>query len=820
MKQVSPLPIGQQQQQQQQQQRLELLPHGASPQPHLGQAVLPQQQQPLLPAHTQPLPLHQPMLPHQPHLVVPQQHPVVHAHQQQQQQPHPLASPQGLQQQQFQPLPHQHLHVQRMQPQQQQQFLHHPQLQQQFVQQAQLQLQHMPQHLQQQQQQLQLQQQHTMTSLQRQFLQQQQQPQLFVRQQPVTPQRPQTPLQPHQLPQPHLQQHQLQQLHVQQQRQQQLLQQAQLQQQESPQAAVHRVMSPMSSSSSSNLGGLRAPALTPRPSPVNRGGPPVGAPPAGAAASASPGAATAAGAALEAVHIAARPGSASTVADLVREAMEAAEAAEQEPPSYGDVREADEGFAEDDMLDFAEDIAALMEAFLNPSVAVAAQTLELTVQLALDFVDELVAKGLETRREQEENAEEASEEARPKPQLLAEDVIEALADHPRKALRCREALESYKLLEEFKCAFPDDKYLSPSPVQAQQGAPSGPAGAPPVSASTSGGGPLAPHPPTLQGFQGQHHIPRASPLHATQYDLGVAIQRPHVAGALSHPPMQHPLRTQKVEVPSDAKLRPASFQELRVAAAEAESDLRATMDSALSEADVAVYAKRTVAALLLASPWPLRLEDVRKCWQASPLHSRRRSLAALVLCRLAGISSPAQGSELPGSWNKYVALRQGARFKPHLQLLRSRREEELRGFLLFLSAQFRSSRAELPLETLKAHLRLVGRSDLLRDFDGEEAAKRFHSEFILQRLDSLEAFLSYCESLKYITIVRRSLGADADIGASVFILPTGRLLHEVQSDAFRAECREHFGVEPPDTPLQPPEAEPSDSRPSLSGAPT
>ena len=31
-----------------------------------------------------------------------------------------------------------------------------------------------------------------------------------------------------------------------------------------------------------------------------------------------------------------------------------------------------------------------MEAFLNPSVAVAAQTLEVTVQLALDFIDELV----------------------------------------------------------------------------------------------------------------------------------------------------------------------------------------------------------------------------------------------------------------------------------------------------------------------------------------------------------------------------------------------------------------------------------------------
>ncbi|KAL8451088.1 hypothetical protein Emag_002896 [Eimeria magna] len=84
-----------------------------------------------------------------------------------------------------------------------------------------------------------------------------------------------------------------------------------------------------------------------------------------------------------------------------------------------------------------------------------------------------------------------------------------------------------------------------------------------------------------------------------------------------------------------AALRPAYFQELRVASAEAASDMRATVDSTLSEADVAIYAKRTVAALLLASPWPLRLEDVRKRWQATPVHARRRNLTVLVLRRLA-----------------------------------------------------------------------------------------------------------------------------------------------------------------------------------------
>lgn len=49
-------------------------------------------------------------------------------------------------------------------------------------------------------------------------------------------------------------------------------------------------------------------------------------------------------------------------------------------------------------------------------------------------------------------------------------------------------------------------------------------------------------------------------------------------------------------------------------------------------------------------------------------------------------------------------------------------EEELRGFLLFLSTQFLSARAELTLETLKSSLRLVGRYDMLRDFNGEVAA--------------------------------------------------------------------------------------------------
>ncbi|OEH79870.1 hypothetical protein cyc_02228 [Cyclospora cayetanensis] len=218
---------------------------------------------------------------------------------------------------------------------------------------------------------------------------------------------------------------------------------------------------------------------------------------------------------MEAVQIAARPGSASTVADLVREAMEAAEAAERNPESsYGAVREADEGFAEDDFLDFTEDIAALMEAFLSPSVAVAAQTLELTVQLALDFVDELVEKGLENRRQQQENCRSSSTAPRNLlPPLLAEDLLAALRSQPRKAVRCREALENYRQLEEFKCAFPEGRYLA-APTQAQTPAP--PRGS---SSSTPGAGL-----PQTQTPHGTSTVSMQPQGHSTPFDPSLGMQ--------------------------------------------------------------------------------------------------------------------------------------------------------------------------------------------------------------------------------------------------------------------------------------------------------
>lgn len=51
----------------------------------------------------------------------------------------------------------------------------------------------------------------------------------------------------------------------------------------------------------------------------------------------------------------ARPGIASTVTDLMREAIEAAETAGDATECFGEVREADVGFGEDDLLDITED---------------------------------------------------------------------------------------------------------------------------------------------------------------------------------------------------------------------------------------------------------------------------------------------------------------------------------------------------------------------------------------------------------------------------------------------------------------------------------
>lgn len=253
-----------------------------------------------------------------------------------------------------------------------------------------------------------------------------------------------------------------------------------------------------------------------------------------------------------------------------------------------------------------------------------------------------------------------------------------------------------------------------------------------------------------------------------------------------------------------ADVRPAYFQEPHVEI-EAGGDVRAAAEATLSEEDLAVYTKRTVAVLLLVGPSPIRVDDMRKCWLATPQHLRKRNFAALVFSRAAKIMAKCFGLELMSfrvRGAKYVGLRQGLRFGAHLRAIRSPREEELRGFLLFLSTQFLSAQAELPLEALKSNLCLVGRNDLLRDFDEASLLKAVHFREAPHKLDSLGALLSECESLKYITLTRRAVGTGEEAGDALFLAPTHRLLQELQLESFRSECRARFGVEPPDTQLR------------------
>lgn len=445
-------------------------------QQQLGQQVMqqqmPQQPRPVMSPHGHPAALHQSMLQH------PQQ---MAAHQQSQPQMQQQLQQQLLQQQQQarlsslhgisqQPFPLQPMNMQRLQ---QQQFMGRSPVQQQLTQQAPMQLsqplQHQQQlHLQQQQQQ------HTMPSPQRHFLQQQQlhpgpQQHGHHQQQGCMPQPPQ--LSHQQLQQQQLQQQQLHQLHA----QHALLQQQQAQHGDAAAAALSHMGTPKGASSGSSSapagsGLLAVPSLGARsysgrlpPHELPKGGGPSST-------------IILAAAPMEAVQIAARPGSSSTVADLVREAMEAAEAAEATDPDtdfYGAAREADQGFSVHDLLDFTEDIAALMEAFMNPELAVAAEALELMVQLALDFIDDLVEKALEHRRQQQDGVRRPRGSRRRQPQLFAEDLLAGLSTHPRKALRCKEALENYRMLEEFKLAFPEDRYLS-APAQGQSQPPVSP----------------------------------------------------------------------------------------------------------------------------------------------------------------------------------------------------------------------------------------------------------------------------------------------------------------------------------------------------------
>lgn len=270
-----------------------------------------------------------------------------------------------------------------------------------------------------------------------------------------------------------------------------------------------------------------------------------------------------------------------------------------------------------------------------------------------------------------------------------------------------------------------------------------------------------------------------------------------------------------------AAFRPAHSQQLRTGDGLLEGN-EASQGLACSEEELDLYMRRTIVILLAAGNVPLRMEDMRKCWQASPQQLRRRNITAQVLSRTAATMAACFGLHLVSflfKGSKYITLRQDLRFAPHLRLIRSRREEELRGFLLFLSTQLLSARAELTLETLKSSLRLVGRHDMLRDFDEASLLKTTHFGEHLTKPGSLGALLSECEALKYISVTRRCLDGGED-GTDVFyIMPTQRLLQELQLNNFRKECKSNFGVEPPNMPLCLPDAECVGEGASRAGAP-
>ncbi|CDJ46630.1 hypothetical protein, conserved [Eimeria brunetti] len=251
---------------------------------------------------------------------------------------------------------------------------------------------------------------------------------------------------------------------------------------------------------------------------------------------------------------------------------------------------------------------------------------------------------------------------------------------------------------------------------------------------------------------------------------------------------------------------PACTQQLQATSAAGRGE--ASQDPSVPEQDLDLYATRTISVLLLAGQSPVRIEDLRRSWMALPMQLRKRNFTWQVLGRAAAIATSCFGLQLLSfqvKGTKYAVFTQGLRFVPHLQLIRSRREEELRGFLLFLSLQFLSYQAELPLEAVKASIRLVGREDLLLGFDESSLLKAVHFREPSHKLESLGDLLSECESLKYIIIKRRPSVAGEGAEDALYIMPTERLLKELQVESFRNECKATFGVELPETRLLTPE---------------
>ncbi|CDJ31158.1 uncharacterized protein EMH_0078310 [Eimeria mitis] len=79
--------------------------------------------------------------------------------------------------------------------------------------------------------------------------------------------------------------------------------------------------------------------------------------------------------------------------------------------------------------------------------------------------------------------------------------------------------------------------------------------------------------------------------------------------------------------------------------------------------------------------------------------------------------------------------------------------------------------------------------------------KAVHFREPSHKLETLGDLLSECESLKYITVKRRPSAAGEGARDILYIVPTDRLLQELQLDSFRSECKAKFGVDLPDARL-------------------
>ncbi|RQX70100.1 hypothetical protein TGCAST_236800 [Toxoplasma gondii CAST] len=135
--------------------------------------------------------------------------------------------------------------------------------------------------------------------------------------------------------------------------------------------------------------------------------------------------------------------------------------------------------------------------------------------------------------------------------------------------------------------------------------------------------------------------------------------------------------------------------------------------------------RRTVMILLFAVPYATKLNDLRDVIlveQTVKKVNLRAILkeAARVLRTHLGLLLRRIGGPPGNSGMDCYYLSQGVAHARHIESLTTEREHQLRGFLLFLVPGFIASRGSLHVTELKGYLTACGRSDMIRDFSGEQ----------------------------------------------------------------------------------------------------